>query len=215
MRVVAYLRVSTTRQAEDGHGIDAQYAAIEREAKHRGWDVTWVKDAGWSGSRVDRPGLAYALSILESGQAEALVVSKLDRLGRTVSGLSTAIEHAQKYSYALVALDMGIDTTTSGGRMILRVLAALAEWERDVIRERTRDALAAAKAKGIVPGPKATHLPAATTEQITTLHEDGATLTAIAHALTTASVPLPSGRPGMWQPSQVRRVLDRACVDPR
>jgi len=99
--------------------------------------------------------------------------------------------------------------------MILRVLVALAEWERDVIRERTRDALAAAKAKGIVPGPKAHVVPTATTAQITDLRKAGQSLTAIALALTTAEVPLPSGRPGMWRPSQVRRVLDRAAVAPR
>lgn len=98
--------------------------------------------------------------------------------------------------------------------MILRVLAALAEWERDVIRERTRDALAAANVKGIVPGPRANVLPTATTEQITDLREAGQSLTAIALALTTAGMPLPSGRPGMWQPSQVRRVLERQTVCP-
>lgn len=105
MRVVAYLRVSTASQADSGHGLDAQHAAIE-EAEHRGWDVTWTKDAGISGARSDRPGLAYALTLLETGQAEALVVSKLDRLGRTVTGLGGVIEHAARHGWSLTALDM-------------------------------------------------------------------------------------------------------------
>lgn len=118
-----------------------------------------------SGARADRPGLAYALAMLESGQADALVVSKLDRLGRTVTGLAAVIEHACRYDWSLIALDMAIDSSTSGGRLVMRVLAALAEWEREQISERTRDGLAAAKAKGIVPGPKS-RVPIETTQRI-------------------------------------------------
>ncbi len=89
------------------------------------------------------------------------------------------------------------------------MLAALAEWEREQISERTRDGLGAAKAKGITAGPKS-RVPASITERITAMHRTGATLTAIAHALTCDGVPLPSGQPRMWQPAQVRRVLSRA-----
>lgn len=210
MKVVAYLRVSTASQVDTGHGLDAQHTAILKEAEHRGWDVTWTKDAGISGARSDRPGLAYALSLLESGQAEALVVSKLDRLGRTVTGLGSVIEHAGKHGWSLIALDMGIDSSTSGGRLVLRVLAALAEWEREQISERTRDGLAAAKAKGITPGPKPAPLPAAVTVLVRDQHDAGVSLTRIAHDLTTSGQPLPSGAEGVWTSTQVRRILARA-----
>lgn len=211
MKVIAYTRVSTTDQAENGYGLDAQRAAIAREAEHRGWEVEWTEDAGVSGASRKRPGLEHALSLLRDGSGEALVVAKLDRLGRTVSGLSRVIDEAVQHGWSLIVLDMGIDSTTSGGRMILRVLSALAEWEREQIQERTRAGLAAAKDKGVVPGPKST-VPAEVTARVLGLHAEQMSLTAIAHLLTTDGVPLPSGQPGMWQPSQVRRVLSRAAA---
>lgn len=87
MRVLGYLRVSTSEQE---YGIDAQRAAILAESVRRGWEVEWVEDAGKTGKDVKRPGLQAALDVLRAGEAEAIVVSKLDRLSRSPAGLREA-----------------------------------------------------------------------------------------------------------------------------
>lgn len=208
MDVIGYLRVSTAEQAAKGHGLEAQRAAIAREADHRGWRVRWVEDRGVSGTRNDRLGLAFALDQLNQGAAEALVVAKLDRLGRRAASLTQVIEHARERGWAIVALDMGIDSNTASGRLVLQVLSAIAEWEGDQIRERTKAGLAAAKAKGILPGPRP-HAAPATVRRIRQMHAEGMAAASIARALTEDAVPLPSGAAGCWRSTQVRRVLAR------
>lgn len=205
MRLVGYLRTSTGHQP---HSLDAQRTAIQREADHRGWAVSYIEDAAQSGRRDDRPGLMQALALLEDGEADGLVVAKLDRLGRSVAGLAHAIDHARDYGWSLIALDVGIDSTTSGGRLVLRMMSALAEWEAEQIRERTRDGLAAAKAKGIRPGPAPSAV-GPVVVRIVAAHQRGATPAAIARDLNNDGVPLPSGRLGQWRGVQVRRVLAR------
>jgi DNA invertase Pin-like site-specific DNA recombinase len=208
MEVIGYLRVSTAEQAANGHGLDAQRAAIAREAEHRGWDVQWVEDRGVSGTRDDRLGLAFALDQLNQGAAKALVVAKLDRLGRRAASLTMVIEHARERGWAIVALDMGIDSNTASGRLVLQVLSAIAEWEGDQIRERTKAGLAAAKAKGIVPGPKSP-LPESVARRIRESSAAGLRVAAIAAELNASAVPLPSGVAGRWRSGQVRRVIAR------
>jgi DNA invertase Pin-like site-specific DNA recombinase len=209
MEVIGYLRVSTAEQAANGHGLDAQRAAIAREAEHRGWDVQWVEDRGVSGTRDDRIGLAFALDQLNQGAAKALVVAKLDRLGRRAASLTMVIEHARERGWAIVALDMGIDSNTASGRLVLQVLSAIAEWEGDQIRERTKAGLAAAKAKGIVPGPKSP-LPRSVARRIEELRSQGMSATRIAEDLNATSTPLPSGCAGTWRATQVQRAINRA-----
>jgi DNA invertase Pin-like site-specific DNA recombinase len=82
VRVIGYLRVSTAGQE---YGIAAQRASIAATAEQRGWDVEWIEDAGRSGKDINRPGITRALSILRASEAEALVVSKLDRLSRSLA----------------------------------------------------------------------------------------------------------------------------------
>ena len=94
MHMVGYCRTSTGHQP---HSIDAQQATILRESKHRGWTVEFLEDRAVSGRRSSRPGLDAALVALEAGDADGLVVSRLDRLGRTVAGLASIIDHAREF----------------------------------------------------------------------------------------------------------------------
>jgi len=80
MRVLGYVRVSTAEQADSGAGIDAQRAAIQAEADRRGWLVELIEDRGYSAKDMNRPGIRHALDTLDAGDAEALCVSRLDRL---------------------------------------------------------------------------------------------------------------------------------------
>jgi len=91
------------------------------------------------------------------------------------------------------------------------MLMAAAQLERDLISMRTKEGLAAAKAKGILPGPRRSTVPDEVIARATALLSEGATLAKIANDLTLDRVPLPSGKIGIWQPTQVRRVLSRAC----
>ncbi len=206
MRLVGYLRTSTGHQP---HSLDAQRAAIQREADHRGWAVSYVEDAAQPGRRDDRPGLLRELTLLEQGEADGLVVARLDRLGSSVAGLAHAIDHARDYGWSLIAPDVDIDSTTSGGRLVLRMMSALAKWEAEQIRERTRDGPAAARAKGTRPGP-APQAAGPVVVRIVAAHQRGVTPSQIARDLTRDSVPLPSGQVGQWRGVQVQRVLDRA-----
>jgi len=99
MNVVAYLRVSTDEQVQSGLGLDAQRTAVEQEAVRRGWSVTWEADEGVSGKLRNRPALDRALARLRAGEAQALVVAKMDRLGRSVIQASDVLETARRQKW--------------------------------------------------------------------------------------------------------------------
>jgi DNA invertase Pin-like site-specific DNA recombinase len=147
--VIGYLRVSTREQADSGAGLDAQRRAIGEEALRRGWTVRWIEDRGESGKSMRRDGLQSALKLLKRREAMCLVVAKLDRLSRSLSDFAHLMETAKRQHWAVVALDLQIDTTTPNGKFMASVLAAMAEWERSIISQRTRDALAERKAAGV------------------------------------------------------------------
>jgi len=138
MRVLAYIRVSTTT-AESGAGMEAQRAAILNEAQRRGWEhIEFVLDAGYSAKSLNRPGLAYALRRLKGGEASVLVVSKMDRLSRSLLDFASIMQRAQREGWALLALDSPADLTTPSGEAMAGVMAVFAQLETPVDRERTK-----------------------------------------------------------------------------
>jgi len=140
---VAVTRVSTSEQADSGLGLSAQRAAIEQACAARGWDLLEIyEDAGASGKNINRPEFTQALSAVEGGGAEALVVAKLDRLSRSLSDFTRLMERSWRKKWALVALDLGVDTTTPAGEMIANSVANLSQFERRLIGQRTQEALA-------------------------------------------------------------------------
>ena len=156
MRVIEYLRCSTEEQARSGLGLDAQRATITAEADRRGWDVEWMADEGWSAKTLKRPGISAALARLKRHEADALVVARLDRLSRSVPDFANVLRLAQQQRWAVVALDLGVDTTTAAGELVAGVMMQVAQWERRVIGERTSVALRAAQARGVHVGRPAT-----------------------------------------------------------
>lgn len=149
MKAIVYLRVSTEQQAESGLGLEAQ------EAKCRAYcealDVTVVEvivDAGESAGSLQRPGLARVLASLDEGLADGVVVAKLDRLTRSVRDLGHLVETYFAERFSLLSVGDSIDTRSAAGRLVLNVLMSVAQWEREAIGERTRDALAAKRARG-------------------------------------------------------------------
>lgn len=148
-RAVAYLRVSTEQQA-DGVSLDAQRARIAAYAGLYGLDlVAVIEDPGVSARSLARPGLGRALAMLRSRTADALVVAKLDRLTRSVRDLSVLLDDwFAGDRWALLSVSEQIDTRTAGGRLVLNVLASVAQWEREATAERTSEALAHKARKG-------------------------------------------------------------------
>lgn len=211
MNVVAYLRVSTQDQADSGLGMEAQRAKIEDEASRKGWHATWCVDEGVSGKATNRPGLTEALALLATRQAEALVVAKMDRLARSVLQASDVLETARKQKWSVVILDLGMDLATPHGKAMAQMLAVFAELEREMIAQRTREALAAAKARGQRLGrPRATS--DAVVAQAVALSESGLSSTQVARALTASAVPTTRGA-ATWRASTVRRLLNGHALD--
>lgn len=207
MKMVGYVRVSTDAQHESGHGLSAQRDAIQREADRRGWEVVWIEDAA-SGKDLNRIGLAYALNLLHSGEVAGISVSRLDRLSRSVLDFATLLKQAKDAGWNLVVLDLGLDLSTPYGEFGATMLMAAAQLERQLISVRTKEALAAARSRGILPGRRSI-LPDPIVQRISVEAADGRSMASIAQDLTADAVPLPSGVSGAWQSVQVRRVLGR------
>lgn len=149
---VGYIRVSTEGQVVDGVSLDAQRAKIEAWAVLNDYELAAVHvDAGISGkSALNRPGLQAALADCRSGSA--LVVYSLSRLARSTADTLLISDRLNKAGADLVSLSEKIDTTSAAGKMVFRMMAVLAEFERDQISERTAGAMQFKKAKGELVG---------------------------------------------------------------
>lgn len=144
MKNYGYLRVSTEEQQ---HGPAAQRTTIERQVHID----EWFEEHASGKNLTDRPVFRDLLDRACQEQA-CLVVSKLDRLGRSVIDVLNVFEQVQRCGAQIKVLDMGIDTSTPTGKLMLTILAGFAEFERQMISQRTKDALAAAKSKGVQLG---------------------------------------------------------------
>lgn len=144
MRVIGYVRVSTDEQARDGISLASQRDKVAAYAKLYDLElVEVVEDAGESAKSLNRPGLKRALAALKAGKADGLVVVKLDRLTRSIADWQKLIDtyFGEKPGKRLFSVGDSIDTRTAAGRMVLNMLLTVAQWEREIIGERTREAL--------------------------------------------------------------------------
>lgn len=209
--VVGYLRVSTDEQANSGLGLKAQQSLIEAECQRRGWAlIQTFEDAGASGkSLAGRPALADALTDLREHRADALVVAKLDRLSRSLLDFAGLMEQSRREGWSLVILDLGVDTTTPSGEMIANVMATFAQFERRLIGQRTRDALAVKRRQGMQLG-RPIVVPDAIVARIGAERRQGRSLRAIADGLNTDQVATAHGG-ARWYASTVKALLERAA----
>jgi len=203
--VVAYVRVSTEEQADSGLGLAAQEAAIRTACDARGVPLLAIHtDAGVSGKSLDRPALGAALADLDAGRGTVLMVSKLDRLSRSVHDATGLMLRAEKAGWGLVALDVAVDTTTPQGAAMAQILSVFAELERRLIGERTKAALAVKRSQGVRLGRPRT-LPDEVVERIVTEREMGKTWKVIADELNEDGVPTAQGGRA-WYPATARLV---------
>jgi putative DNA-invertase from lambdoid prophage Rac len=146
MRIAAYLRVSTDHQSHD-----SQRAELDDYCKRRGWqDVRWFIDTA-SGAKTSRDGLDELMALVRRGKVDLVVIFKLDRLARSLVHLAQIIAELQSHRVALIVPSQGIDTSNANPAAMLQinVLAAVAQFEREIITERVNAGLRAAKERGV------------------------------------------------------------------
>lgn len=152
-----------------------------------------------------RPGLLRALEACKSGLVDGLVVAKLDRLSRSVQQAAALLAEAEREWWAIVALDLGVDLSTPSGEVMAHVLAAIAQFERRLIGQRTKDALAVKKAQGVQLG-RPHVLPTDVAARISKKRKAGRSLQAIADSFNHDCAPTAHGG-SQWWPSTVAKVL--------
>jgi len=145
-RVAIYARVST---ANNGQDPTMQTRELQEYCERRGWTVIGeFVDAGFSGTKEHRPALDRLISLCRKRLVDAVVVYRYDRFARSLRQLVNALEEFRALGIDFVSLHEGVDTSTPNGRLVFGIFASIAEFERELIRDRVRSGLAAAKARG-------------------------------------------------------------------
>ena len=217
MKAIGYVRVSTDEQAKSGLGLEAQIAKIKAYAELFDIELTEIiMDEGISGKTLERDGLKKAIKMLKEKKVEGMVIAKLDRLTRNVADLgtlvSTVFDKAELYS-----VSEQINTKNAAGRLVLNVLVSVAQWERETICERTKDALQAKKARGEKTGG---NIPfgfnqingkldrneeeQAIISEIKSLKNKGLSLRKIAESLNARGIATKNGK--TWTGTQIQRI---------
>ena len=229
LRAVGYVRVSTDKQAQEGVSLDAQQVRIQAYCVSQNIEIVDViVDDGASAKSLDRPGLKRALSLLSSGQAQALVIVKLDRLTRSVKDLGYLCDtyFREGMPYSLVSVSDTIDTRSASGKLMLNVLMSVAQWEREAVSERTQEAMDQLARQGVKMGAppygwryaerktendrrelKEDPSEQAIIKRIVQMRKDGVRVTHIARRLNQEGVP---SRGVLWRHLTVYKVLARA-----
>jgi DNA invertase Pin-like site-specific DNA recombinase len=174
-RVAIYCRVSTT-----GQTVENQLLALRAFADARGWVTTEFIDQGQSGAKEKRPQLDALLAAVRARKVDVVACVKLDRLARSVHHLVAMVRDLEVLGVDLIVLDQAIDTTTPSGRLLFHVLAAISEFERDLIRDRVLAGLKRARAQGTRLGRPRTPVDLGRVAQ---MRATGASVRAVARAL--------------------------------
>lgn len=142
MLAVGYIRVSNEGQADQGISLGAQEERVRAMTTVQGAKLLdLIVDGGESATTLTRPGVQRLLSMVASGMVQSVIVAKLDRLTRSVRYLCRLLELLEKHNVALVSVAESLDTRSSAGRLVITIMGAVSQWERETIAERTRDAL--------------------------------------------------------------------------
>ena len=217
---IGYTRCSTQEQADSGLGIEAQESTIERglaQRLNRAICVTdsdlaldWYSDPGVSGSTPweERPGLSAAIQRLNK-EGGALMVARLDRLSRSLQDFAEIMALSQKHKWSLVALDLGVDTSTPVGEMVAGIMASISQFERKLIGQRTKEALAAKKERGEKVG-RTSMVSQTVLRDLRDLRGRGYSYAYIAIQMNACGAESPQSHGKKWYASSVRAVLKAA-----
>ncbi|HEY7619092.1 MAG TPA: recombinase family protein [Solirubrobacteraceae bacterium] len=197
--VIGYVTVAPDGSA---HEADGMVRELEAACEHAGWELSEVVTDRETGRGLERPGLGYALKQIADGHARGLVVTELRRLTRSVNDLGVLVHWFAEAQAGLVALDLGIDTSTPTGHEIAATLTTLGDWERERVAHRTRSGLTEVRSGG---RPAVSDRPDLA-ERIKAMRAANMTLQAIADQLNNEGVPTLRGG-AMWRPSSVQAAL--------
>jgi DNA invertase Pin-like site-specific DNA recombinase len=216
-RAVGYVRIS--RVSEKGVSLDAQAEKVRAMACVHDAEIEIVADDGETGKHVNRPGLQRVLELVRRREVELVIVSKLDRLTRSVKDLAELLELFQKRNVSLVSVAESLDTGSAAGRLVMNIMASVSQWERETIAERTATALrhkrVGRRAYNHDPygyvrnGDELTPVPEEQ-EAIGRMKHwraNGWTLRQIAAELNTSATPTKSGG-RQWHPETVRGIVE-------
>jgi DNA invertase Pin-like site-specific DNA recombinase len=210
-KALLYARVSTQVQVTDGVSLDVQERQLLSAAEFHGfetWDV--IREEGKSGKNVKgRPVLQKALKDLELKVADALIVTRIDRLARSTSDFLQIVDQANKQGWRLIMLDLNLDTSTYQGRFVVTVMSALAEMERGIIAARQKDVHKDRRERGIVWGKDMGPMnktPQDIKDRIMTERAAGRPLKKIADALNADGILTDRGN--VWYASSVKNIVD-------
>jgi DNA invertase Pin-like site-specific DNA recombinase len=201
--VIGYVTVSADPQRTEANG---RFSVVEEACESAGWDLVELVSDRETGRGLERPGLTYALERIAEGKARGLVVADLRRLSRSTIDLGALMEWFRDARAALVALDLGVDTSTAAGRDVATTLITLSGWERERIAQRTRSGLAEVRASGRSVGRPSVSDQPELVDRITAMRAGNMTLQAIADQLNDERVPTLRGG-AMWRPSSVQAAL--------
>lgn len=144
-RAALYARVSTS----NGHqNPEVQLRELREYCQRRGWEISEYVDQGISGAREKRPALDRLVADCQRRLVDAVVVYRYDRFARSLRQLVNALEEFRELGIEFISLHEGVDTSTPNGRLVFGIFASIAEFERELIRDRVRSGLAAARARG-------------------------------------------------------------------
>lgn len=210
-KALLYARVSTQMQVNDGVSLDVQERQLVTAAEFHGfasWEV--VREEGRSGKSVKgRPALLDALGRLERKEADALIVTRIDRLARSTTDFLDIVDMANKQGWRLIMLDLNLDTSSYQGRFVVTVMSALAEMERGIIAARQKDVHKDRRERGIVwgvdMGPK-NKTPLDIKNRIVLERASGRSYRQIADGLNEDEVPTQNGK--VWYASTVKNIMD-------
>lgn len=210
-RALGYARVSTAEQQQSGMSLDAQTYQIRYHAAGQNTPVVDVVCEQGSGKDLNRPELQHALERLVNGGADSLIVTRLDRLTRSLADFIVLLEWFQHAGKHLVVLDFDLDTSTPAGELIAHMMAALAQWQRRVIADNTRNALAEKRRQGQPINQGAVTDRPELAAEIRNMHSAGSSYRQICEYLNANRVPTIRGG-AAWRPSALSAALG---VQPR
>ena len=222
MKVIGYIRVSTDGQEASGLGLADQEEKVRAYCKLYDLELIAIHQDAASGKNMNRQGLQDALDVMKAGDAEGIVVAKLDRLTRSVRDMGTLLDEYFRDRFAFFVVAEQIDTRTASGRFVLNLLTSVAEWERETIGERTKAALAVKRRKNEFTGGNTPfgfdltedgHLEESPKEQRTIgrmkrLRAQGYSYKRIADTLNADGIFSKTG--GQWHPYSVQKILKAA-----
>jgi site-specific DNA recombinase len=148
MKTIGYVRVSTDKQAERGVSLEAQAEKIRAMGVvHNAGEIELIVESE-SAKNLQRPGMERMLAEVERGDVKVVIIAKLDRLTRSVKDLCTLLERFSRRGVTLISVAESLDTGSAAGRLVLNIMTAVSQWEREAIGERTRDAMSHKRSNG-------------------------------------------------------------------